>query len=86
MTTYGQLSFWVHGGGTVRRLRVYTHPNDSPTTSLMFNFDTTANTWTQIVVPLSAFGNPTIIARISIQDRSGSPQSAFYVDQFQLQP
>ena len=84
--SYGSLSFWVHGGGTVRNLRVYTHPDDRSATSTMVNFVTTANTWTQIVIPLSAFGNPTVIARLTIQDRSGNPQSMFYIDQLQLQP
>jgi len=84
--TYGNLTFWVHGGGAVRNLRVYTHPDDSITTSAMVNFVTTANTWTQITVPLSALGNPAFISRITIQDRSGSAQSTFYIDQIQLQP
>lgn len=84
--TYGSLSFWVHGGGAVRSLRVYTHPADGPATSTMYNFVTTTNTWTQIVVPLSAFGNPSVITRVTIQERSGSPQSTLYIDQVQFQP
>lgn len=83
---YGSLSFWVNGGGATRQLRAYTHPDDSPATSVMVNFTAPANTWTQIIVPLSAFGNPSVITRVTVQDRSGSAQSNFYIDEMVFGP
>ncbi len=65
-------------------LRIYTHPDDTTATSTVYNFTAPANGWTQIVVPFSALGNPSVISRITVQDRSGSSQSAFYIDQVQL--
>ncbi len=82
--TYSAISFWVHGGSATRSLRIYTHPDDSAATSTVYNFTAPANGWTQIVVPFSALGNPSVISRITVQDRSGSSQSAFYIDQVQL--
>jgi len=81
---YSGISFWVNGGASARLLRIYTHPDDGFSTSTMVNFAASANTWQQIVVPLSALGNPSVISRISIQDRSGSAQSVFYIDDVQL--
>jgi hypothetical protein len=42
--------------------------------------DAPSNQWTHVVIPLSALGNPATIKRIYIQDRTGSPQPTFYVD------
>ncbi len=88
-SAYSAVRFWVHGGSTpgLRQLQVVIEESDSggPYSS-PFTFDAPAGTWTQVIAPLSAMGNPTTIKRINIQDRTGAGQPTFYLDEIQLIP
>ncbi len=50
----------------------------------MYDFTATVGIWTPVTVTMSALGNPTWIKRINIQDRSGSVQGTFYIDDLYL--
>jgi hypothetical protein len=81
------ISFWVHGGSSgTRQLQVVsnTATNGSGSWSPAYSFDAPAGSWTQITVPLSSLGSPSQIGLFAIQDRSGSSQPTFYVDNVQF--
>ncbi len=79
---YQALTFWIYGNG--KRLVVYTQNNDDTGESKQYSFTAPAGKWTQIVVPLSALGNPAIIKRVNIQNDSGAAQPVYYVDELAL--
>lgn len=82
---YSALRFWVYGSAGNDKLRIYTQPTDNGSASTgNFEFTPTPNVWREIVVPLSALGNPTQFARLSIQDATGRKQPKFYIDQVRL--
>lgn len=82
---YSQITFWVHGGSSgTRRLWVFIYTSTSSAESPKVNVDAPARRWTQVSVPLSSLGNPTQIARVAIQDRSGGAQPIFYVDDLKI--
>ncbi len=84
---YGRITFWIHGGsGGTRQLKFFTQSQDSGGGSPSVNVDAPAGTWTQVTIPLSSLGNPTQIARIILQDRTGASQPVFYVDEIKLIP
>jgi len=81
---YTNLSFWLNGGaagGQAVGINVM-----GPANAPRINFTATANTWQQIVVPLSALGaaNTTNLTGLQIWSNSGNTQSAFYVDDITL--
>ncbi len=79
---YTHLEFWIYGNG--RSQSLYTQPTDAGPPSPAYNFTPAANAWTQVSVPLSAFGSPSAIARINLQDDSGAAQPPFYLDAMRL--
>lgn len=82
---HSSIRFWVHGGtGTAKNLRLYTNSEDSAGGSGNYDFTAAPGVWTEIVVPLSAIGNPTQIKRVNIQNRSNDPQTAVYLDNLRL--
>lgn len=82
---YSAITFWVHGGNSgTRQLNFYIQQTDNGGNSTLVSFDALAGQWTQFSMSLSALGNPSAIARINIQDRSGATQPAFYVDDMVL--
>ena len=83
---YTSVKFWVHGGTTTRNLTFYTQTADSSGNSPSVAFTATANTWTEITVPMSSLGNPSVIKRINFQDSTGSSKPAMYVDDIRLVP
>lgn len=81
---YSSIKFWVHGGtGSNKSLWVYVEPA-AATPNPTYAFTATANTWTEITVPLAALGNPTSFGRITFQNASGSAQPTIYLDDIRL--
>jgi alpha-L-arabinofuranosidase len=91
-TPYTSLSFWIHGGASGgQRLQVYglLHVGSNPNAGqgLYASLGTlTANTWQRFVIPLSTLGvaNKANFTGFVIQDRIGSVQPTFYVDDVEL--
>lgn len=82
---YQAISFWVHGGSSgTRALTFFSQQSDSGGNSPQVNIDAPAGVWTQFTINLSALGNPGAIARLNWQERTGSPQPAFAVDDIVL--
>lgn len=52
---YDRLSFWLHGGSSGnQRITLVANGNSGNT----YQVTALANTWTQVIVPMSALGNP----------------------------
>jgi pantoate kinase len=84
---YTSVVFWIHGGASgsgVRQLQVVVQTGDNYANEPGYPINILPNQWTQVIVPLSAIGNPATIKRINIQDNSGAPQPTFYVDELCL--
>jgi len=84
---YTSVVFWIHGGAIgsgVRQLQVVVQTGDDYANEPGYPINVLPNQWTQVIVPLSAIGNPATIKRINIQDNSGAPQPTFYVDELCL--
>jgi hypothetical protein len=84
---YTSVIFWIHGGASgsgVRQLQVVVQTGDNYANEPGYPINILPNQWTQVIVPLSAIGNPATIKRINIQDNSGAPQPTFYVDELCL--
>jgi hypothetical protein len=84
---YTSVVFWIHGGASgsgVRQLQVVVQTGDNYANEPGYPINVLPNQWTQVIVPLSAIGNPATIKRINIQDNSGAPQPTFYVDELCL--
>jgi len=84
---YTSVIFWIHGGANgsgVRQLQVIVQTGDNYANEPGYPINILPNQWTQVIVPLSAIGNPATIKRINIQDNSGAPQPTFYVDELCL--
>lgn len=82
---YTHLSFWIHGGTNGGQLlQVNATANGNPQTA--FNLNPLANSWQQITIPLASLGmsSSSTMDGFWIQDRSGSVQSAFFVDEIIL--
>ena len=89
---YSSISFWINGGAAGgQRLQVYglLHvgtTNNAGQGKYFYPGTLPANTWQQIVVPLSALGvaNRTNFTGFAIQDHSGTAPPTFYLDDIQL--
>lgn len=83
---YQSLNFWIHGGsGGGQRLQVQVLLNGAAQTAVSLP-PLPANTWQQITLTLAslgAAGKPNMDG-FWIQDRSGTAQPVFYVDDMQL--
>jgi hypothetical protein len=78
---YVSIVFWIHGGAAgTRQLQAFVQTQDTGGDTPALAFNAPAGQWMQVIVPLSALGNPSLIKRINIQDRSGAGQPTFYVD------
>jgi hypothetical protein len=83
---YASLSFWINGdtqGGQQLWLRGVASGNFLPPITLS---SPTAETWTQMTIPLSALGvaNLADFEGIVFQNRTSSPQPIFLLDDIQL--
>ncbi len=78
---YDTLRFWMQGGSSgSRQLQVVANGNDAQT----YAVTATANTWTQVDVPLSSLGSPATLTQLYWQDTTGGAQAIFYLDDIQL--
>jgi sugar lactone lactonase YvrE len=76
---YSAIRFWVKGAAGGSSLHFFTQPTDGGAGSPGHSF-VAPSSWTQVVVPLSTLGNPAAIARINVQNNTGSGQPTFYID------
>lgn len=84
-TTLAALHFWVYGGVGGTNLAVFTQPTDGGNASDIHTESAAAGVWTEVVVPMSALGNPATIARINVQDNgNGNLAATFFVDDLKL--
>ncbi len=81
------LSFRVHGGtGSPKLLSLTIQESDSGEPVGEYEFTAAPDTWTEVTRTLESLGSPAQVARITIKDNSGSPQSTFYLDDIRLTP
>jgi len=83
---YTNLTFWINGGPTGgQQLLVQGHANGNPQASTNLPA-LAANTWQQFRIPLDALGvaNQPNMDGFWIQDRIGSAQPTFYLDDISL--
>ena len=79
-TNYTHIRFEINGrvtGGQFVQFKI----NDA---TLVYDLHPTANTWTQIDVPLTALGNPATISAFYWQDGLGAAQPLFSIDNVRL--
>jgi sugar lactone lactonase YvrE len=84
-SAYSAIRFWIFGGAGGSEVGVYTQESDEGATSTFHPVTAPGGVWTEVVVPLGAIGSPAQIARVSIQDATGTgghPQ--FFVDDIVL--
>lgn len=80
---YDKLSFWVHGGTTGnQKIRIVANGDGNNT----YAVTALAGAWTQVVVPLSALGNPVSVTDLYWQDSSGVVQAVYYLDDIEFLP
>ncbi|MCX6046283.1 MAG: hypothetical protein NT075_14320 [Chloroflexi bacterium] len=79
---YRAIQFWIYGNG--KTINVHTQAIDEGPESIQVPFTPPAGQWTQITVSISALGNPSIIKRINVQEFTGAPQAAIYLDDVML--
>lgn len=83
--SYTALAFWIHGGtGNTKQLQFYIQQTDGGGNTNMVNVDAPAGVWTPITITLAALGNPGAIARLNWQDRTGTTQGVFYLDDIRM--
>jgi hypothetical protein len=83
---FTNLVFWIHGGATGgQRLQVQATIGGTPQPAFALQ-PLTANSWQQITISLAALGvgSTPSFDGFWIQDASGAPQPAFYVDDIRL--
>jgi hypothetical protein len=83
---YTNLTFWINGGATGgQQLKVQGHANGIALASTNLPV-LAANTWQQFIIPLAALGitNQPNMDGFWIQDRIGSVQPTFYLDDISL--
>ncbi len=82
---YQAVAFWVHGGdeGT-RSLQFFIQQADGGSETPAQAVDAPAGVWTPFTITLSSLGNPAVIKRLNLMDRSGAAQPTFYVDDVRL--
>src|SRR5215213_2889908 len=82
---YTHLSFWIHGGaGGGQLLQVNATSGGNPNTAV--NLNALQSAWQQITIPLASLGmnSASTMDGFWIQDRSGTAQNTFYVDEITL--
>jgi len=85
-TPFTNLTFWIHGGASGgQRLQAQGLLNGTAQTAVNIG-PLAANTWQQMTIPLAALGvaNQPGFDGFWIQDRTGTTQPAFYVDEVGL--
>jgi alpha-L-arabinofuranosidase len=78
---FTHLRFWLHGGATGgQQIRILLNEDESK----MELVTATANTWTQVDLPLADLGNPATLFAIYWQDVNGGAQAVYYLDDISL--
>lgn len=83
---YTNLTFWINGGPSGgQQLQIYAELTSGAQTSISLP-TLSANTWQQMTFSLADLGvaDQPNFTRFSMQDRSGSPEPTFYVDDITL--
>ncbi len=76
ISAYDTLHFWLHGGSTGGQV-IAVSLNQGGSS---YQVTAAAGTWQEINIPLSALDSPASVTTILWQERSGSAQPAFYLD------
>lgn len=80
-TGFTHLRFWLHGGVTGgQQIRILLNEDETKIKLVT----ATANTWTQVDVPLAELGAPATLFAIYWQDVNGGAQSVYYLDDISL--
>ncbi|MBX3013209.1 MAG: VWA domain-containing protein [Caldilineaceae bacterium] len=84
-TLYRAIRFWIYGAANGNALLLYTEASDEgPVSPQQYAFTAPPGVWTQITVPLSALGNPSVIKRVTLQENGGAAQATYFIDDLQL--
>jgi hypothetical protein len=78
------ITFWAYGSATGNMIDVRTMGSDSSYASVAKRISIPAGVWTQITVSWADLGNPTTVARVSIEDGTNAPQATFWIDDLQV--
>lgn len=81
---YTALDFWAYGGSGGTQVSLTTQTTCLGDAGAAKNLTFAAGTWTHVTIPFSDLGSPAAIARINWQERSGSAQPTFYLDEIKL--
>ena len=84
---YTSICFWLNGGASGgQQLQMYGTLNNVAQSARYIVSSPPANAWQQYIVPLSALGvaNATSFTGFAIQDRAGTSEPTFYLDDIQL--
>jgi hypothetical protein len=84
---YVGVRFWINGGakgGQKIGMKILSEGNGNIDHQVVVMPE--ANTWTQVIVPLSAVGDPETIGGLAWQEFTGSPAETYYLDDIDLIP
>lgn len=81
---YDRVRFYIHGGSSGTRQINFTTYNSSNSAANNITVNAPSGTWTFFDVTTASLGNPSSIAGLVWQDRTGGTQPAFYVDDVTL--
>jgi hypothetical protein len=85
-TGYGALKFAVHGGtGPDQVLQVSTQTADTGSISPVVSVTAVANAWTEVTVPLSSLGSPSVVKRLNIQNPTADTLPMVTIDDIRLE-
>lgn len=80
---YDTLRFWIHGGAGGQNVTVlFFDQNSNPLEGKVVQ--ASANTWTQVDVPLAVFGPSSSLWGVAWQENTGNAQATYYLDDIQL--
>ncbi len=71
------LRFWVYSTGN-NPMTLYTMTDDAGQSSTVVPFNTVANQWQEVIIGMSALGNPSVIKRVNIQNNSGNAITVYF--------
>lgn len=83
---YRAITLRVHGGSVATSMAIYTEETEDAggASPLTYQFSVAANDWQDIVVPLSALGNPNLIRRINVLYTGDVRPKTIHFDQVRL--
>ncbi len=81
---YHFIKFRVHGGSSSKACTFMVRTADNSGASVQVPFTAPAGYWSEITIPLSSLGNPSIIKRMDFMNDSGSATTTVYFDDIRL--